>query len=122
MDSPLDTFRSFIINNLRDKQIEHFKGLLDGKWRAKKVQELQSQLSKFSREDKKVLANLVDNMLTATMHDLLSAIQENNNLDNTVKVIVDGQNITDVSDGLQGEIFGDDGWIERFSRYKSILD
>ncbi|SMC87891.1 hypothetical protein [Cellulophaga tyrosinoxydans] len=120
MNEPLDKFGQFIIENLRDKQIDNFKGLLEGKWRAKNVKELQNNLSKFNRDEKKVIADLVEDILTNTLHDFLFAIQENNDLAIGLKIMMDNENVAELSDGLHMEIFDEDGWVKRFSKYKSI--
>ena len=122
MSEPLDKFGKFIVDNLRDKEIDNFKGLMEGKWRAKKPQELHNRLSKFNSEEKKVISDLVEDLLANAMHDLLLAIHEENNLGTGLKVEVDGKNIADLSDGLHGEIFHEEGWIHRFSKYNSIND
>jgi hypothetical protein len=51
------------------------------------------------------------------MHDLLFAIQEHAEAGGSVRVLVDGQEVATLSDGLHGEIFSDKGWIARFSKY-----
>ena len=32
-----------------------------------------------------------------------------------------GENLAELSDGLCGELYGEDGWIERFSGYPASL-
>ena len=120
MDKNLDEFGKFIITNMRDKQIDNVNGLLKGKWRAKNVKNLQKQLSKFNRDEKKVISDLVEDILNSTMHDLLFAIQESNDLDTGLKVMMNDKNVAELSDGLQGEICGDEGWIRRFSSYQTV--
>jgi hypothetical protein len=56
------------------------------------------------------------------MHDLLFALQEESDAEGAVRVYVNGDEVAKLSDGLHGEIFGDDGWIARYSEYPSKLD
>ncbi len=34
------------------------------------------------------------------------------------QIIVGGENIADISDGLSGELYTSDGWIEKFSEQR----
>ncbi|MEM7084213.1 MAG: hypothetical protein AAF465_15900 [Pseudomonadota bacterium] len=49
------------------------------------------------------------------MHDFLFALEEKRN---DVSVFVGQCNVAEMSDGLQGEIFTEDGWYERFSQHR----
>jgi hypothetical protein len=119
MNASLDKFGKLIIDNLRDKQIDYFNGLLEGKWKAEELHELQQKLTTFNDEERKILHDLVENILTNSIHDFLFSIQENHDSEKGLKIYIDNDNIVSLLDGLQGEIFGDDGWIQRFSMYKS---
>ena len=120
MSTTLDTFGRFIVENLRDKQIDNFKGLMEGRWRAKSIQNLQNNLSRFDNAEKAIIKELVEDILTKTMHDLLFAIHEESDLETGLKVLVDGENIAEVSEGLHMEIYDEEGWIQKFSRHKVI--
>ena len=122
MDESLDKFGNLIVENLRDKQIDWFRGLIQGKWRSQESKELHDKLSKLTQEEKQVVADVLEKVLEKSMHDFLFAIQESNDIDSGLKVFMDGENVAELSDGLHGEIFTEDGWIERFSRYKSVYE
>ena len=51
-------------------------------------------------------------VLTTATHDFLSAIQEKNDLEGDIKILVGQINIAGESDGLNGEIFTENGWIK----------
>jgi len=116
MDTTRDQFGEFIVQNLRDRMFDDLEQLLSGSSKAPAVQKLQAQLSGFTSEQKQVLRDLVEDLTTTGMHDLLFAISDSGG---AVKVLVGGQDVAQLSDGLHGEIFGDDGWIVRFSKYPS---
>ena len=84
--------------------------------------DLQKDLTNFNDAQKEVIRDLVERLITGGMHDLLFAIQEDSRPGGSVKVIVDGEEVAGLSDGLHGEIFGDQGWIVRFSEYPSELE
>ena len=119
MNPSLDKFGGFFVKNLRDRMLHELESLLRGGSKASTKQKLQSQLSGFTDEQKQVLCDAVEDLITTGMHDLLFAIQEQADAGGAIKVLVDGQEVAQLSDGLHGEIFGDDGWIVRFSKYPS---
>ena len=51
------------------------------------------------------------------LHDFLFALQQIADFDNDINVLVDGKNIVEQSDGLHGELFGDNGWFARYSKH-----
>ena len=122
MSEPLDKFGAFFVQNLRDKVLSDVEMLLRGGWKAPELQELQTKLAGFTDSQKQIARELAERIITAGMHDLLFAIQEQADAGGAVRVLVDGQEISKLSDGLHGEIFGDEGWIVRFSKYPSQVE
>lgn len=102
--------------NLRDKMLHDLEMMLSGGWKAPELQELQTKLSGLTDAQKQTVRELCERIAAAGMHDLLFAISDSGG---AVRVLVDGQDVAKFSDGLHGEIFGDDGWITRFSKYSS---
>ena len=117
MKEPLDNFGEFFVRNTRDKMLFDLDMLLRGAWKAPGLQELQAKLSRFSDDEKEVIRQMVEKIATGGMHDLLFALQEHADVDGSVRVFVDGVEPAKLSDGMHGEIFGEDGWIARFSEY-----
>lgn len=64
-----------------------------------------------------VIEKTIIETLSAACHDFLFALQERNDLYNDIQLLVDGNNLAEESDGLQGELFSVDGWIQSFSAY-----
>ncbi|MGS2727544.1 hypothetical protein ACU8DI_13115 [Psychroserpens sp. BH13MA-6] len=122
MSEKLEKFGKLIVEKLRDKQIDWFKGLIQGKLTSTESKELHAELTKLTQEEKQVVADVLEKVLEKSMHDFLFAIQESNDLDSGLKVFMDGENVAELSDGLHGEIFTEDGWVQRFSRHKSVYE
>lgn len=118
MSQSLDVFGKFIIENMFDEGRERYERLLQQSIRSEGAQGLQHRLAKLSEEHQLLTGEIVEDVLTTALHAFLFALQEENDLDQRIDLRVNGENIADVSDGLQGEIFLEDGWIQRFSRYK----
>ena len=117
MDERLDKFGSFVVRNLRDRMLFDLDMFLSGKWSAPEHQVIQERISRIVPEDQALVRDLVDRLITSAMHDLLFALQEESDADGSIRVMVDGQDVAKLSDGLHGEIFGEDGWIAQHSKY-----
>ncbi|HTR40660.1 MAG TPA: hypothetical protein VMH87_03515 [Pseudomonadales bacterium] len=113
----LDKFGALFVRKLRDRMLDDLEKLLRGESKARNDQKFQSQLSSFTGEQKQAVRDAVDELIKAGMHDLLFAIQEEADSNGSFKILVDGQEVAKLSDGLHGEIFGDEGWIVRFSKH-----
>lgn len=113
----LDTFGKFLVNNLRDKGINHGELLLKNQWRAPSLQKLQNDLGQLSEEQKETVRKVVISSLDSAIHDFLFSLQEIADFDNSIQITVNGKNIVGLSDGIHGELFSNDGWFAKFSRY-----
>ncbi|MGC9944235.1 MAG: hypothetical protein ABSE48_20605 [Verrucomicrobiota bacterium] len=107
------------MQNLRDKMLHDLEMVLSGSSKAPDLQELQTKLSALTEAQKQTVRELAERLTTAGMHDFLFAISDSGG---AVRVLVDGQDVAELSDGLHGEIFGDVGWISRFSKYPSEVE
>ena len=122
MKEPLEKFGAFITHSLRDEMLFYLNKLLAGAWKAPELQELQKSLSQLDDAQKQLLYDVVDHITKTGMHSLLFALQEQADADGSIRVFVDGQEVAKLSDGLHGEISGDEGWIVRYSKYPSEIE
>jgi len=97
--------------------LDELSRLFEKKAKAPALQNLQESLQQFSAEQRTLIKDLVDELATTSMHALLFSLQEISDLDEGIEIWVEGKNIAELSDGLHGEIFSDEGWIKRFSRH-----
>jgi hypothetical protein len=116
----LDTFGKFLVDNLRDKGISHAEWLIDGRWKAPALQDIQSGLSSLSAAQKETVRKAVISTIDSAIHDFLFALQEQADFDNTIQILVNGNNIVELSDGIHGESFSEDGWNAKFSKYENM--
>jgi len=58
-------------------------------------------------------------LIDGALHDLLFSVQEENHFEGRIQILIDGYDAVKISDGIHGEQFGEDGWIERYSNYKN---
>lgn len=116
-EKPLDKFGQFMMVNLRDKAINHYDLLSNEKCKAPSLQQIQADLSQFSEEQRSIIRTVVFSCIGNGIHDLLFGLQEAHDNNEKIDVFVDGVNVAEVSDGLQGELFTEDGWYHRFSKF-----
>jgi len=119
MNEPLDKFGSFVVRKLHDKMHFDLEMLLRGSWKAPFAQGLQKEIADFSETEKDTIRKIADHIIVSGMHDMLFALQEEADTDGSIRVLVDGAEVAKESDGMHGEIFGEEGWITRFSEYKN---
>ena len=113
----LDKFGELIVNSLRDNAIEYYDRLAKGEWKAPNLEQLQSDLATLNDEQRDIVRRCVIGAVDTALHDVLFGISEAHDMESGIEVIVDGENIVELSDGLNGEQFTDDGWIARFGVY-----
>lgn len=117
--SPVDKFGKFIVENLRDKGIDFAEGLLKKHWKAPNLLEMQNEIANLNDTQKKAFINAITETIDGAIHDFLFALQEQADFDNDIQILVDGQNIVELSDGIHGEAYSDEGWFAKYSRHKS---
>jgi hypothetical protein len=116
---PLDKFGKFFVENFRDKSLDYLQTMFDGEWKAPELQSLQEKVCKLSPAQQATIRELVEALLTGAMHDVLFVLQEYHDCQQGIEIMVDGRPVAGLSDGLHGEIFGEDGWIFRYSKFPS---
>ena len=119
-ESALDKFGRFLVTNLLDKGLDRFDNLSKNQLQSKSTAQLQKELQEFDSKQLETIEKLVANVLVASAHDFLFALEERNDFKEDIALVVDGVNVADESDGLQGEIFGEEGWLQKFSQHKSL--
>jgi len=113
--TPVDKFGKFIVENLRDKGIDFAEGLLSKHWKAPSLLDMQNEIANLNNSQKTAFINAITQTIDGAMHDFLYALQEIND----IKILVDGQNIVELSDGIHGEAYSEEGWFAKYSRHKA---
>ncbi|MBJ2123662.1 hypothetical protein [Flavobacterium sp. IB48] len=118
----LNEFGKYLIEEVRDDSIFEFNEIVNNNSISKENQYIFELLkkSKVPKEDLiKIVTEMIDKCLFKTLFFFQS--QEEFTLttkDQKGKVI----NLAEMSDGLSGEIYGENGWIKKFSEYEQIDD
>lgn len=112
----LDKFGRFVMDKLRDKAFGYFEGLVAGLWKSEDAALLQEELARCDPAQVELVRRCVRFAVDSSIHDFLFALQGAGERGDVV-VIVEGENVALKSDGLHGELFGEDGWQARFSKF-----
>lgn len=118
--NPVDTFGKVLIEKFRDDGMRYFDNLLQGRAPID-ARQLSTRLSEmFTEEQKQLLLSAFADAIDVSMHDFLFALQVAHDFNEGIEVLVDGKNIAKESDDLQGEPWGDYGWIKKFSAFPEL--
>jgi hypothetical protein len=109
----LDLFGEILIKNVRDEAIEQWDMTIQGKMKSEESQRLHNLISLSGQSE--LINDLVPKIVDATLHHLLWTLEQDESIDVTINDGNKPVSIKDISDGLAGELYTEDGWINRFS-------
>ena len=107
-----------IVEEVRDVAIRSVRNSLRGEWRDEASRKLQAVLEKLEPEQKRAVNRLCVDIIDTVLHDLLFMIESHEEFDVSVRM---ESRLTSIRPGpcdLQGALFGDAGWIAKFSKEK----
>ena len=110
----LDIFGKVIASELKDAALNRYLSLESGSLMSQDSQKLSSELASISEEHRKIIRKLLTSCIDNGIHSFLFSLEERKE---EISIVVNSENIAEKSDGLQGEIYTQDGWFERFSQH-----
>ncbi|HHF2878686.1 TPA: hypothetical protein ACPJZX_004504 [Vibrio diabolicus] len=110
----IDEFGQLISKDLRDSALERCVDILEKKLKSEDCIEINDSLSNLTEDQISAIKRLVTNCVDTGIHDFLYSIEV---VQDELSVSVNGEEIVKQSDGLNGEIFTEDGWFAKYSRY-----
>jgi len=115
--SSLDAFGSLLMKRVRDQVIFEWNGYIDGQMKGSTAARIQESLHLFDTRQIAALHQLIPEIVDTTLHHLLWMIEQEKAVNLTLSD-KDGEvhELRDLSDGLAGELYAEDGWIARFSK------
>ena len=78
-------------------------------------------LRNVSEADKRLVLQLIPGVVDTVLHRLLWAAEQESELHVGIKMKNGIEELRDISDGLPGELYTDEGWISRFSEEARFL-
>jgi hypothetical protein len=116
-ETPLLAFGQWLMTEVRDAAIIHWRMMLNGKMKGAKAEELQRLLANVGANERAALQAVVPKVVDTTLHYLLAGLEQPSNIMLGVQSPAgDVVSLRQVSDGLAGELYSKEGWIARFSK------
>ena len=109
----LDNFGKVISEDLRDAALNRYLDIESGNCASSAGKELSASLEGFTSEQKSIIRRLLSDAVDSGVHDFLFSLESSDD----IKVLSSGRNVQELSDGLNGEIFTEDGWFEKYSQH-----
>jgi len=110
--SELSFFGKALINDVRDSVYREYLLTKGGGFKTKEAENIRFLIKKIKEEG--VLDRVILSTIDLVIFKILFMLEENNSI---LKGDWGEFNARKDSDGLCGEIYGEDGWIEQFSSY-----
>ncbi len=119
MKKKLDNFGENFIKSVRDNTLFDFDLIVDGKMKSQRAILLHEQIAKLDNEQVELLKFIIKTFVDKALFNSLFFFEEGDwQISNPSKKI---ENLSDLSDGLSGELYTEDGWIAKFSKYEKSL-
>jgi hypothetical protein len=112
MDSltpPLDALGRSIVERAYEPAFDYARGELVGRWRSARSLDLQRVLATLDAAQREAAFDLSKAAVITALHGLLHGVSHGAP---RVRLLWDGADVGEISDGLQGDLFA---WLEEFS-------
>ena len=116
MEDILNEFGKILIKEVRDNVINSMNESIDGKRKGIAAQLIKKKIAILNEEQIEVLKELILEIVDCSLDSILFMIEG----DPELQLIFQGVDLKEVSDGLSGELYTEDGWIQKFSEYKEF--
>jgi len=119
----LDEFGQLLIASVRDPGISKLESFMRGELKSHSAQTMWESVKDFTPQQREVLRKIVIWSIDRTMHDFLWMFEQSENFSIGTSPSSGGSvKLAEVSDGLGGELYSEDGWISRFSQFPEGFD
>jgi hypothetical protein len=117
----LDRFGQLLMKKVRDEAVTDWKMIIDGRMKGESAEKVRALLRDVSDTDKKLVLQLIPGVVDTVLHHLLWAAEQEADLQLGMKMKDGIEELRDISDGLPGELYSDEGWISRFSEEDRLI-
>ena len=117
-DKIVENFGGNLIQKVWDNIIVQMEMIFNGKMKSKEAQILNKKIIALNDEEKLLLKEITMETLRRSIFNVLNFFEEEEKYFigfNDGKKIID---IKELSDGLAGELYGETGWIKKYSKKK----
>ena len=113
----VEKFGKLVIECFKDNAVDTFEWFLTDRGAPDLNRVLSARIKDIPDETKDALRDCVIQSVMTGVHDFLHGLEVAQDFGEGIEVTVDGINIVQASDGLNYEIFGEDGFDAKFSNY-----
>lgn len=117
----LDYFGELLVTNVRDEVILRWDKIIDGSQKGETADRVRQTL-RSTKDLSRAIASLIPAIVDGALFQLLSTIETNPGVDIIVSADESGHavSVCDESDGLAGELYGQRGWIAKYSSQRHV--
>jgi hypothetical protein len=114
----LESFGKEIIDNLRDASIDEYLAIKSGDMKSVDAQNTFKIYTSIEKAHHDKIDAIVLNIIDRVLHNALWMFEQSTDFTICEKKSIDPEDdIVELSDGLSGELYSEDGWIEKYSKY-----
>lgn len=117
MNEKMDPFGKLVMEKLRDISIELCEGLLDARYDSPGHKEMQREIESFSPKQKEVFLKCITYCIDGGINDFLANLDKASRKTKDINISVKNENILHLTESLNHELYGENGWQKRFSKY-----
>lgn len=117
MENILDEFGKILIKEVRDNVVNAMNERIDGERKGITAQLIQKKIAILNNEQIEILKWLIPEIVDFSLDSMLFMFEGHPDL----QLVFQGVDLKEVSDGLSGELYTEDGWIQKFSKYDELI-
>jgi hypothetical protein len=117
----LEQFGSEFIERTRDVVVDQFLMMKAGEMNSSDAKEINALLKSFDLSQQAIIEKIVLQFIDRTLHKVLFLFEDSDQWAIADKDAVEERemgHIAEISDGLTGELYGDNGWLAKFGTYQ----
>jgi hypothetical protein len=120
----LKSFGSKLMYDVRDYCLDQFNNSITKEAHTERKKLFKKNFNQLSPEEQEFVKNIALEMVDSALHYFLWMIEQNEEYD-LINYTDNKENfvsLRDISDGLCGELYTEDGWIEKYSKYPPSIE
>lgn len=116
MNKTLNEFGKTFIEDVRDRTIYDVDSLISGLYRSEDALKVSKSFSFLDSTGKKFVETFIPMVVDYCLNNILEMFEQHEE----IELRIAGQNLNQISDGLAGELYSEDGWIKKYSKQRYI--
>ena len=117
MEDVLNEFGKILITEVRDGTIDSMNKMIDGTMKGTTAKLIRKKIAILNNEQIEILKWLIPEIVDFSLDSMLFMFEGHPDL----QLVFQGVDLKEVSDGLSGELYTEDGWIQKFSKYDELI-